>query len=521
VDNESRAASRSVGLFRAALVLIVLLAVPGVAGASGAGKGGGKGRARDTTAPVLRIASPLPAALVSGLLSVQGSASDNAQVAKVELSVDGGVFRSVQGTTSWTYPVDTRALSDGSHMLTARAIDTSGNQALASVAVAVANTASDSTPPLIAVAAPAAGAQLSGVVTVSGSARDDSEVTRVEVGVDGVGYQLASGTTSWSLALDLTGHAEGTHEITARATDGPGNVAVARVSVSVMSSTPDTTPPVVSVGAPAAQATVSGAVVVSGSASDDIELAKVEVGLDGAAFRLAQGTSAWSLTVDTTSLAQGSHTVSARATDHAGNVATVGVPIMVGSSSLPPGVSDQLVTPEGATVQISSTVTGWTAQQVYNLLRPNASDLGLVGPHLTVKVQTQYASSTSTSAGTSGGVYATFRATIYLNASPGTVFATRPDSVLAHEYGHAWTMYHLYITNQGDWTPWLTARGLAGEARLDSSYVWSKNEMVADDYRMLFGTATAIAQAAYINPDVPDPRTVAGLRDFFLGPWRT
>jgi hypothetical protein len=43
--------------------------------------------------------------------------------------------------------------------------------------------------------------------------------------------------------------------------------------------------------------------------------------------------------------------------------------------------------------------------------------------------------------------------------------------------------------------------------------------MIADDYRMLFRDAAAVSQAAYINPNVPDPRTVAGLRDFFVNVW--
>ena len=69
-------------------------------------------------------------------------------------------------------------------------------------------------------------------------------------------------------------------------------------------------------------------------------------------------------------------------------------------------------------------------------------------------------------------------------------------------------MYHLYMTRQGDWSPWLPARGLAGDSRVDSSYNWSKNEMIADDYRMLFGTAAAVSQAAYINASATDPRLV-------------
>ena len=96
---------------------------------------------------------------------------------------------------------------------------------------------------------------------------------------------------------------------------------------------------------------------------------------------------------------------------------------------------------------------------------------------------------------------------------------TRPDCIVAHEYGHAGTLHHLYMSQHGDWSSYLAARGLAGDPRVDSSYNWSKDEMIADDYRMLFGSAAAVAQAGYINSEVADPRTVPGLRDFLLTGW--
>ncbi len=43
--------------------------------------------------------------------------------------------------------------------------------------------------------------------------------------------------------------------------------------------------------------------------------------------------------------------------------------------------------------------------------------------------------------------------------------------------------------------------------------------MIADDYRMLFGTAAAVSEMGYMNPDVPDPRSVTGLKDWFLQVW--
>src|SRR4051794_19360749 len=61
----------------------------------------------------------------------------------------------------------------------------------------------------------------------------------------------------------------------------------------------DTTAPSVAIGSPTQGATVAGMITVSGSASDNVALSRVEVGVDGAGFNAAAGTGAWSLGMDT------------------------------------------------------------------------------------------------------------------------------------------------------------------------------------------------------------------------------
>ena len=176
------------------------------------------------------------------------------------------------------------------------------------------------------------------------------------------------------------------------------------------------------------------------------------------------------------------------------------------------------MTPEGLTIDVNS-AGGWTAQQIYDLLKPSALQLSLIGPHLTIKVQDTYASQTTTAASSVGGVYTSFSATIWLKGVNST-FVTQPDASIAHEYGHAWTLYHLYMTENGDWDPYLDARGLAGNPLLDTSYSWDRHEIIADDYRLLFGSQLAISERPrHLNTQIPDPRDVPGLRDFLLNSW--
>ncbi|HEY6174730.1 MAG TPA: PHB depolymerase family esterase [Kofleriaceae bacterium] len=80
----------------------------------------------------------------------------------------------------------------------------------------------------------------------------------------------------------------------------------------------DTTPPSVTITAPAAGATVSGTIAVTATASDDVGVTRVDVLVDGAVA--GSDTSApYSVAVDTTRLAGGNHTLSARAFDAANN----------------------------------------------------------------------------------------------------------------------------------------------------------------------------------------------------------
>src|SRR3954469_12269993 len=83
----------------------------------------------------------------------------------------------------------------------------------------------------------------------------------------------------------------------------------------------DRTAPTVSIGSPASGATVSGRITASGTASDNTAVASVAVSVDGGAYSPTSGTTSWSSSLDTTTLTNGSHTLTARASDAAGNTA--------------------------------------------------------------------------------------------------------------------------------------------------------------------------------------------------------
>jgi hypothetical protein len=79
----------------------------------------------------------------------------------------------------------------------------------------------------------------------------------------------------------------------------------------------DTTAPTVS----ASESGTSGTITLSATASDNVGVTKVEFYVDGA-LKGSDTTAAYSMTLNSTTLANGSHTLTAKAYDAAGNVAT-------------------------------------------------------------------------------------------------------------------------------------------------------------------------------------------------------
>jgi len=84
----------------------------------------------------------------------------------------------------------------------------------------------------------------------------------------------------------------------------------------------DRTPPTASITAPAEDAVLSGAIVVTADASDDIAVSGVQFYVDGNPVGLEDADPPYGVGWDTRTVANGAHTITARARDAAGNAAT-------------------------------------------------------------------------------------------------------------------------------------------------------------------------------------------------------
>ncbi|MBM7113601.1 PHB depolymerase family esterase [Archangium primigenium] len=190
----------------------------------------------DTTAPSVALTAPGSGTSVSGTVKLTASASDNVGVAQVEFLVDGasvGIDTAAPYEAAW----NSATAANGAHTLLARATDTAGNTTPSSaVSVTVTGGVSDTTAPSVALTSPAAGATLSGTVSLTATATDNLGVSRVEFLVDGA--VVASGTPTgggtYTASWNTTTAATGTHTVRARALDAAGNTGLStQVSVTV------------------------------------------------------------------------------------------------------------------------------------------------------------------------------------------------------------------------------------------------------------------------------------------------
>lgn len=308
----------------------------------------------DTAAPVApTMAVSTPAGTNVAVLS--GSAEANSTVKVFDGTTQIGTA-TAGNNGAWSFT--TGNLATGNHSFTAKATDAAGNTGTASATapVTISNSSAPSTPkpgaPAITSFSNDSGVKGDGItndntISLKGTAAANSTV-KIYDGSTQIGTAKAASDGSWSYTTSALTDAK--HMLTATATNGSGQTSSASsaIAITVDSKAPDA-PTIAAGGSASARPTVDATAtsVTSGAALNlkgtaeakstvaiydgNTKIGTVSAGTDG------------SWTFSTNSLSTGSHTLTAKATDLAGNVSASSAGMKV-SVATPGSVSPTKIT---------------------------------------------------------------------------------------------------------------------------------------------------------------------------------
>jgi len=286
----------------------------------------------DKLPPSVFIDSPPGGAVleIGSVLDFRGRASDDAGIRSLEYRLDGGPRTDITGSLSgqgWAFTVAGGILGGGDHGLEVRAVDPVGKSSTATVSFELR----DSVVPELAFTAPGndESFEVGTTIRVTGTARDDSGIATLLLSAGGRGIDILPflGTSGdWSHSIDTAGMDPGELSLAVTATDGVGNRASSGRNVRLV----DTVPPAVTILTPidGASATTGDSLNVTGNASDDLGLARLEVRAPQGVWRSMLGSlhnGSYRYLLDLTGLAAGPCNISVRATDLSGNTASTSV----------------------------------------------------------------------------------------------------------------------------------------------------------------------------------------------------
>lgn len=279
---------------------------------------------RDTIAPTASFVAPADGEVVSRLSVTVVVAVADATAMSVEFA-DG----STQVSAGEQVATRTLALMPGANRLVVAVLDAAGNRTQIERTVTV-----DLDVPVVTILAPADGAWFGpGQATAPVLAQvDDISPTTVTSAPTGLAASLPAGGGLVPGTVPLV---EGLNTITVRASDPVNAAGSAAITVRL-----DTTPPLVAVRAPGAEALVRGTLDIAIDAEDaGIGVAELRCYLDGqnAPFAVLDA-APYELQLDTAALADGPHALVVQAIDRLGNSATSAVRTFVVDNT-PPAVA--------------------------------------------------------------------------------------------------------------------------------------------------------------------------------------
>jgi hypothetical protein len=196
--------------------------------------------------------------------------------------------------------------------------------------------------PTVALTSPAAGAAVSGAVTLRATAatKAPAAISSVQYLLDGLPLGGAVKTAPYTLPWTVGTTPIGAHGLSALVTDSNGDMSTAPVvPVTVAAATGparDQSPPTVTLINPTRGETLSGTVLLAAHAVDNIGMRSVQFLVDGRPLGNPVTSPPYAIRWNTTTAPAGAHMVSARATDTSGHVATASAVAVGVANPAPP-----------------------------------------------------------------------------------------------------------------------------------------------------------------------------------------
>ncbi len=283
-----------------------------------------------STTPTLRITSPAENALVTGVVTVNVEASDNAGLGELSVYYEDGqtgtnklLFR--DSTPPYALTVDTSRIQHGNKdTLWATVQDHAGRTGYSNrVPITIAHGGyTDFTKPFVEMTAPANNSLVTGMVTLAAEGYDNVGIAKVQF-ITSNNIVVGEDTTApYSVTRDTSNIPSGsTYYIRARAYDAAGNNFTSANAVALTVQHEDPVRPTVSLTAPASGATVSGTVPLAADATDNVGVSDVQFwsGYTQAGW---DSRAPYSGLFDTLTLRDGTTTFTAKAIDANRNEAT-------------------------------------------------------------------------------------------------------------------------------------------------------------------------------------------------------
>jgi len=238
----------------------------------------------DDIPPNLILENPYMGAIVSGIVPISLLASDNDSIQYVSIYVNN-MLQGYVTDSPYVFTWNTKLIEDGPYSIHAIAADMSNNTAKLSpiIVSAVNGNINDNTPPTGAIMFPASGTDVSGEVTISVSASDNSgNPIEVEFGINGTSMFIDN-TEPYEYAWDTATETEDQeHIITIFLEDPSGNKTILNpIAVTVDNQSDGGAPPVINILSPSSGETINGTITINVSSGNDSEINYVEFTING------------------------------------------------------------------------------------------------------------------------------------------------------------------------------------------------------------------------------------------------